>query len=133
MLLALQECRADAAYGLDQEDVVFHGVADRFVEPVNSAERGDVIVAVGSWVTYLRDNQYYEIHPVHAWYLVCRGGQLFEKGTISSEACRFDTGRIKTSDYDIICRMAHAAEVVQPPQTNTTTYEGALAMGSGLH
>lgn len=97
-----------------------------------SAERGDVIVAFGSWVTYMQGNQYYEIHPVHAWYLVCRGERLFEKGTIAPEACRFDTSRMVRKDYDVICRMVHAAETADPAGTHTQSVEGGLAMAGGL-
>lgn len=99
----------------------------------SSAERGDVILAIGSWVMYRLDNQYYEIHPVHAWYLICRGDQLFEKGTISPEGCRFDPSRLRGADYDIICRMAHAAEAGDPAHSLTQTVEGGLAMAGGLH
>ncbi len=94
-----------------------------------SAERDDVIVAFGSWVTYRLDNQYYEMHPVQAWYLVCRGDSLFEKGTISPEACRFDTARLKVDDYERICRMVHVAETVDTGQYNHSKFQWRACHG----
>ncbi len=120
------DSKADNASGIDNSDLA-GGDA-----PKTSAERGDVIVAFGSWVLNTLENQFYEIHPVKAWYLVCRGDTIFEKAQISSGGCHLDTSRMKSADYERICRMVHEAETVAPAQTSTRSFAAGLSMAGGL-
>jgi hypothetical protein len=120
------DSKADNASGIDTSDAA-GGDA-----PKTSAERGDVIVAFGSWVLNTLENQFYEIHPVKAWYLVCRGSTIFEKAQISSGGCHFDTSRMESADYERICRMIHEAETDVPAQTSTQSIAAGLSMSGGL-
>lgn len=123
----------------DPDDTKASGAAPVTVDPGGStsvttaAEKGDTVVVHGSWVTYKLDNQYYEIHPVHAWYLVCRGDTIFEKGTISAQRCQFDMSRMIAADYDRICQMVHAAETDTPPASTPQRVGSGLSVIGGLH
>ena len=92
-------------------------------QPLTSAERGDLIAVYGDWVFYIYNKQYYEIHPVRAWYLLSRQGKSNDKNESSLTA-----DMISASDYERISAMVREAEEVLPAEERTVPANEALAM-----
>jgi hypothetical protein len=108
----------------------------------SSAARGDVVFVYGNWIKDTEHTQYFEIHPVKAWYLVCRDPDNVP--TLSDEPgvsrCGFDVTTLTTDEQvtnlaaraDLICRAIRKAETEDPMTILRLNTPAALSMAGGI-
>jgi hypothetical protein len=110
-------------------------------DPDSAAAGGDVVFVFGNWIKDVEHTEFYEIHPVKAWYLVCRdpdnvpglsepgrGDCTFDVTSLTADAQITDLARRQ----DIICNMITKAETTDPEQILRLTSSSALAMAGGI-
>jgi len=106
-----------------------------FDTPPSEARRGDVVYLFGDWVMDMEHDKYFEIHPVKAYYLLCRSAQMPEDWEITEEVpaaeCEFDVRELTGADMERICRIVQAVEHTDPDESFTTDVSHALAMMPG--
>ena len=103
-----------------------------FEKPFSTASKGDLVVVFGDWIMDMEHNQWFEIHPVKAWYHVCPGTTLIEPQEFVPEECQFDYTQMTQADFDAICALVQEAETVDPPGTTGMSMTGALSMLGGI-
>lgn len=103
-----------------------------FDTPPAVARRGDVVFLFGDWVMDEEHGNYFEIHPVKAYYLLCRSDLGPDDWVLTEEvpasACEFDVRTLDAAEFDRICRIVKAVETTDPDEAFTATSTGALAM-----
>ena len=103
-----------------------------FDTPPTEMSQGDVVYLFGDWIMDEEHGQYFEIHPIKAYYLLCRGmwdpddWVLTEEGAAS--ACTFDIRDLTAADFDRLCRIVKAVETTDPDDTVTVPFTTALAV-----
>ena len=103
-----------------------------FDTPPSESQRGDVVLLFGDWVMDTEHDNYFELHPVKAYYLLCRNGldegdwQLTEETPPAD--CDFDPSNITAEDLDRMCRIVKAVENTDPNEGFTTNITHGLAM-----
>lgn len=98
-----------------------------------TSEDGDVILVRGKWIKDTEHTEYFEIHPVKAWYLICRdaNGTPTRSSDATDPNCAFDVTRLIESASGDLCDLTAKAEE-DIPIVLRVTGEEALAMAAGL-
>ena len=103
-----------------------------FDTPPAEAQRGDVVFLFGDWVMDEEHGNYFEIHPVKAYYLLCRSERSPEDWVLTEEIaakdCDFDVRQLDAADFDRICRIVKAVETTDPDEGLTTPIASGLSM-----
>jgi hypothetical protein len=106
-----------------------------FDTPPSSAQHGDVAYVFGNWVMDEEHDKYFEIHPLKAWYLLCRSNANPDDWQLTEETpaarCNFDVTRLTQDDFERICKIVTAVENTDPADGFTTTISRALSTGGG--
>jgi hypothetical protein len=110
-------------------------------DPDSAAARGDVVFVFGTWIKDAEHKQFFEVHPVKAWYLVCRdpdnvpglaepgrGDCTFDVTSLTTDAQVTDLARRQ----DIICSMIRRAETEDPDTILRLNTSSALSMAGGI-
>ena len=101
-----------------------------------SDQAGDVVVAHGHWIMDTEHRQYFEIHPLRAYYLIARNSlgtePVLANGNMDQEEFQhenYDPGEITGEIAERICGIVSKAEEEEPPRTVERTARQALAYG----
>lgn len=123
----------------NQTDV---GFSDPALDGDQSSVRlGDTMVVYGNWIADTEHDNYFELHPVRAIYLLCRNetgdrwDPLDDLTAIDREArCAVDVTTITEDERIEICGLVEAAENPDPVilREKTTTTNVALSTMAGL-
>ncbi len=110
-------------------DVEGSDVEDRLGQGTNKF--GDLVLTFGDWIMDTQ-HDYFEIHPVKSYYLLCREGNLPNIWNLTEEVdhvnCDLHPSNIKSSDLDRMCKIVSAAETQDPEETLHVPVEAAMAM-----
>jgi len=103
-----------------------------FDTPDSVSNPGDVVYLYGDWIMDTEHDKYFEIHPVKAYYLLCRGEQ--EEGNwllteeVPASECTFDVTQLTDSDMARMCKVVKSVENTDPDEKFTTEITHAMAM-----
>jgi hypothetical protein len=117
----------------DPVDVVFDD-PDNFGESANQFD-GDLVTILGPWIMDTEHAQYFEIHPVKAYYVLGRNGrgafEVFDSAAEQAESGteRLHNGMIDAQMVAVICGMAQQAEGEDPPDVITRAAPTLLSHG----
>jgi prepilin signal peptidase PulO-like enzyme (type II secretory pathway) len=98
---------------------------------------GDVVVTYGNWIMDTEHHNFFEIHPVRAYYLISRNsfGQepRLVDGNLEQEEFghEFDVTQVDAVRADEICRMIDGAEEDEPDDVILLSAPAALSLGMG--
>lgn len=102
-----------------------------FDTPPTMMRQGDVVFVFGDWIMDEEHGNYFEIHPVKAWYLLCQEGTNPDEWVLTEEIpkgeCTLDVRRMTESDFERICKIVQAVETTDPDQTITIDVRDGLA------
>ena len=103
-----------------------------FDTPPSEMRRGDVVFVFGDWIMDEEHGNYFEIHPVKAWYLLCqKGGADPNDWVLSDEIprseCAVDVAQMTEVDFERLCTMVHDAETTDPDDVIFLTVPTGLA------
>lgn len=107
---------------------------DNFGEDAQQID-GDLVTILGPWIMDTEHAQYFEIHPVKAYYVLGRNGrgaiELFDSAAEQAESGtqRLHNGMIDASMAAVICGMAQQAEGEDPPGVITRDAPTLLSHG----
>ena len=97
---------------------------------------GDVVVTFGHWIMDTEHHQYFEIHPVRAYYVIARNAlgndaSVLVDGNENQVVVgdNFDPSRIDAELAARICRIVASAEAQDPGSTVPVTGASALSYG----
>jgi hypothetical protein len=103
-----------------------------FDTPPAEARRGDVVFMFGDWVMDTEHDQYFEVHPVKAYYLLCRDIDDPDQWVLSEEvqaaACEFNVRELIAADMERMCKIVQAVENTDPDDKFTTDVTHAMAI-----
>lgn len=104
-----------------------------FDTPPSEMRRGDVVFVFGDWIMDEEHGNYFEIHPVKAWHLLCqRGGADPNNWVLSDDIprseCAVDVRQMTEADFERLCRMVHDAETTDPDDVILLTVPTGLAV-----
>ena len=103
-----------------------------FDTPPSSARHGSVAYVFGDWVMDEEHDNYFEIHPIKAWYLLCQSEKNPEDWEITEEIpadkCAFDVKQLTEDDFQRICKIVQAVEKTDPKDLFTTTIQHGMSM-----
>src|SRR5262245_26994910 len=90
-----------------------------FDTPASEMRRVDVVFVFGDWIMDEEHGNYFETHPVKAWFLLCRrGGADPDDWVLSDEIprteCAVDVRQMTESDFQRMCRMVTNSETTDP-------------------
>ncbi len=90
-----------------------------FDAPPTEMRRGDVVFVFGNWIMDEEHENYFEIHPVKAWHLLCqRGGADPNNWVLPDDLprteCAVDVRLLTESDFERLCGMIKDAETNDP-------------------
>lgn len=101
---------------------------------------GDVVVAYGNWIMDSEHFNYFEIHPVRAYYIVARNSlgtePVLVNGNLEQEEFgheNFDPSQITAVRADEICRIITRAEEDQPDDVILRQGATMLSYGMATH
>lgn len=116
---------------IDWDDPDFTGY------PNVTEKTGDVVVVHGHWIMDTEHHQYFEIHPVRAYYIIAHNALGNDEPVLVSGnedqvvvGDNFDPTRITQADTERICKIVAAAEAQGPASSVPVT--GALALSYGM-
>jgi hypothetical protein len=97
---------------------------------------GDLVTILGPWIMDTEHAQYFEIHPVKAYYVLGRNARsgaidLFDSNAeqVESGTERLHNGSVDASMVSAICSMVHQAEGEDPPDVITRDAPTLLSHG----
>jgi hypothetical protein len=111
---------------VDDPDFPADGVEDRV---------GDVVVTYGNWIMDTEHHNYFEIHPVRAWYLVARnsvGEAVLVDGNLQQEEFgyeNFDITQVDDARRDSICAAIDGAEDGQGAVSSSAAHRQRFPTG----
>ena len=117
----------------DPVDVEFDD-PDNFGESAQQLD-GDLVTILGPWIMDTEHAQYFEIHPVKAYYVLGRNGrgaiEIFDSAAEQAESGteRLHNGMVDASMAAVICGMAQQAEGEDPPPVITRDAPTLLSHG----
>lgn len=90
-----------------------------FDAPPTEMRRGDVVFVFGNWIMDEEHGNYFEIHPVKAWHLLCqRGGADPNNWVLTDDIprseCAVDVRLMTEADFERLCGMVNDAETNDP-------------------
>lgn len=116
---------------IDWDDPDFTGYGDV------TETTGDVVVVHGNWIMDTEHEQYFEIHPVRAYYLVVKNelgddAPVLVSGNEDQVVVgdNFDPTKVDADTAGRICKIIAAAEAQDPDRKTPVT--GAAALSYGL-
>lgn len=107
---------------------------DNFGESAQQFD-GDLVTILGPWIMDTEHAQYFEIHPVRAYYVLGRNGrgaiEFFDSAAEQAESGteRLHNGLVNASMVSAICGMANQAEGEDPPDVITRDAPTLLSHG----
>jgi hypothetical protein len=95
---------------------------------------GDVVLAYGRWIKDTEHQEFFEIHPVRAWYVVCRdrSGTPTHTDDPTDFDCAFDVTQLTEAEYDHLCGLVADAEEQDLSVVLRVNTGNALALAGGL-
>jgi hypothetical protein len=102
-----------------------------------SIRQGDVMLLFGDWIKDTEHEEYFEIHPIKAIYLIC-GTQTGDWELVRDltayprEQCPYPVENIAAGDLDTMCRLVRESEKADPEDTKILGTAVALSMAGGL-
>jgi hypothetical protein len=104
-----------------------------FDTPPTAMQRGDIVFVFGDWIMDEEHENYFEIHPVKAWYLLCQRGDADPNDWVLSDEiprsqCTFDIHAMTEADFHRLCDMVHDAETTDPNDVILLSVPAGLAM-----
>lgn len=103
-----------------------------FDTPPSEAQPGDVIYLFGDWIMDTEHDNYFEIHPVKAYYLLCRGRDDVEDWVLTEEVaaadCEFDVRNVTSELMERLCKVVTAAENTDPDDKLTVEIQRGMSM-----
>ena len=100
--------------------------------PDSITRQGDVVIMYGDWIMDTQHDQYFELHPVKAYYLLCQGSHREGDWDLSEEIpasdCELLPDRITGDDLDRMCRIVQAVENTDPDDKFTTPIAHGIAI-----
>ena len=110
---------------------------DPDVPDAGAAEQsGDVVVAYGNWIMDTEHHNYFEIHPVRAYYIIARNSlgvePVLTNGNMEQEEFsyeNFNPAEISAERAQRICEIVSRAEEDEPPATIERTGSTLLSYG----
>jgi hypothetical protein len=97
---------------------------------------GDVVVAYGNWIMDTEHHNYFEVHPVRAYYIIARNSlgrePVLVSGNMEQEEFgheNFDPTKIRRNRADKICDIVTRAEEDDPPDTIERRGQTLLSYG----
>lgn len=106
-----------------------------FGSPSTTARKGDIVAIFGNWIMDMEHLNYFEIHPVKAWYLICRDPRSINEFVVTetqvASNCDFDVNQLTGEDADEICRIITEAETHDPDGRLNVTVKASLSMIGG--
>lgn len=120
----------------EQTDVDFADPA--YEGDTSSIRQGDTMLVFGDWIKDTEHDQYFELHPIKALYLICAteagdDWELVRDLTAYPEARRgFPVELITADDMTMMCRLVTAAETQDPDDTKILKTATALSMAGGI-
>jgi len=121
---------------IDWDDPDFTGFEDA------TETTGDVVVTWGNWIMDTEHKQYFEIHPVRAYYIIAMRSSLPDEEKNFTEVIddvvltdrnvieNFDPTRVDETMAKRICELIRVAEETNP--TDERTVPGATGLSHGL-
>jgi len=104
------------------------------------ASRGDVVVTYGNWIMDTEHHNFFEIHPVRAYYLVARNSPgkepVLVNGNMEQDEFgheNFDPTKIDEKRADEICRTVTRGEEDDADNVIERTAPEALSLGMTTH
>lgn len=104
------------------------------------ATAGDVVVTYGNWIMDTEHHNYFEIHPVRAYYLIARNSlgsePVLVNGNMDQEEFgheNFDVRDINAARADAICQIITRGEEDDPDPVIQRTSSQALSYGLHTH
>lgn len=101
---------------------------------------GDLVVAYGNWIMDTEHHNYFEIHPVRAYYVIARNSLGIEpvlvNGNLEQEEFsyeNFDPAEITAERADEICGIVGRAEEGEIPETIERAGSALLSYGLTTH
>lgn len=103
-----------------------------FDTPPSEMRRGDVVFVFGDWIMDEEHGNYFEIHPVKAWFLLCqKGGANPNDWVLSDEIprseCSVNVRQMTEADFERMCKMVNDAETKDPDNVILRTVPAGLA------
>lgn len=103
-----------------------------FDTPDTESRPGDVVFLFGNWIMDTEHAQYFEIHPVKAYYLLCQDASVEGDWLLTEEVpaadCELDPNNITAEDMERMCEIVTAAEKTDPEEKLTIEKGHAMAM-----
>jgi hypothetical protein len=96
---------------------------------------GDVVAVYGNWIMDTAHGQYFEIHPVRAYYIVAQpgpGSPVLVSGNDDQPVVgdNFDPSDLTEETANEICERISFAETPDPPETTEQSIGAILAYGT---
>lgn len=119
-----------------QTDVDFADPA--YEGDTSSVMQGDAMLLFGDWIKDTQHDEYFEIHPIKALYLICtnEAGNDWEAVRdltgYPRERCPFPVEKITADDMAEMCDLVHDAETKEPEDTKVLRMTTALSMAGGI-
>ncbi len=90
-----------------------------FDAPPTEMRRGDVVFVFGNWIMDEEHENYFEIHPVKAWHLLCQSGGADPNNWVLNDdiprsECAVDVRLMTEADFERLCGMVKDAETNDP-------------------
>jgi hypothetical protein len=123
-------------FGVDEagaDDVPLDVPDPTATDPNSTMATGDVVMTFGDWIKDTEHGEYFEIHPVKAYYVICRNAAgMPEAGDDVSVDCEFDVTTLTKADVERMCGMMKGVELHDPPGAIMMTTPAALSMSGGI-
>lgn len=110
---------------LDWDDPDFTGF------PGLTGERGDVIAVYGAWIMDTQHNQYFEIHPVRAFYILSKNAMGNDILTDENVGPNYDPTKVDASLATQACAEITPVEEEDPPVDIVLQGHALLSYGMG--
>ena len=103
-----------------------------FDTPPTPMSQGDTVFVFGDWIMDEEHGNYFEIHPVKAWFRLCsRGGANPDDWVLSDEIppsqCAVDVRQMTEADFSRLCGIVKEGETTDPGPVLLLTVPAALA------
>jgi hypothetical protein len=103
-------------------------------DPTTTGARGDVVLIFGDWIKDTEHKEYFELHPVKAWFLICRdpAGAV---GTVDDPTvpnCGFDVTTFTEMNLLEMCKLVTTAELSDPPGSDVGGTSAGLSKVGGI-
>lgn len=102
-------------------------------DPTTTAAAGDVIGVFGDWIKDVEHEEYFEIHPVTAYYLICRDPAGVPEPTHDvSQQCELDVTTLTADEVETFCDLITDAERGEPAVEIVLRTSAALSVSGGV-